>query len=325
MRPGVVDWAGPGASIAGGRLAMTTTPTKVCIRCKRDCAGRPRTRDERGRYTCQECFDAVVAKAPLKIAPPPPPEPPEVDIGYLLAEEQAAAAPVAQDTATCMQCGVLMAPGAVLCTRCGHDTRTGAVVKAAPGKKRGPKRCEKCGYDVTGLKKPKCPECGTVFKLGRDLNQERKETSQQTVKWAYLKPLIMMGIGLALVMGLAVGQYGEGAAVLYLMKYAVGVPIGGAVFWVCCLMWIGFDAPFHLTLIRLAGIYAVVDAVALATGFLPVLIVGRVITLAVYIALLADLMDMDYTDAIFVGLATGLAKFFAMLLIIMYFFPDMYN
>ena len=78
---------------------------------------------------CQPCADAAAAKAKA-----PPAESADVDIGYALAEEQAVAAPVAQDSATCVGCGVLMAPGTVICTHCGYDTRSGVRAKTGKGK-----------------------------------------------------------------------------------------------------------------------------------------------------------------------------------------------
>jgi hypothetical protein len=288
---------------------MTATPAKVCISCGQDCAGRPRVRDGQGRYMCRPCADAGAPRG-TPARQDVPTDPADVDIGYALAEEQAAAAPVARDTATCMGCGVLMAPGAVLCTRCGYDTRAGAQVKTSKGK-GGPKRCEKCGYDLTGLKKPKCPECGTVFTLGRDYNKEREEFSKDTARWAYLKPLIMFGIGAGIMLMVGGASQGGWGAALYLIKYAVEVPVGVLVFWLCCLVYLGFDAPMHLTALRLAGIYAVTDVVGLVAGFVPFPILPMVITLTVYIGLLMDLLDLDIQDAVILGFITGAAKMYA--------------
>lgn len=41
---------------------MPTGPAKICIFCKQDCAGRPRMKDEHGRYACQACVDARSAQ-----------------------------------------------------------------------------------------------------------------------------------------------------------------------------------------------------------------------------------------------------------------------
>jgi hypothetical protein len=55
---------------------------------------------------------------------------------YELAE-QAGAAPIPADTAGCPQCAAPMAGGAVLCTACGFDLRTGKKLAAASAPKPG--------------------------------------------------------------------------------------------------------------------------------------------------------------------------------------------
>jgi hypothetical protein len=305
---------------------MSTIPAKVCILCKQDCSKKPRLRDPQGRYTCEACANEAEAKAAAKKSatapPPPPPDPEEPDLSYALEEEQKVAAPLAADTASCMGCGVLMPPGALICTHCGFDTRTGAPTKTSKKEKRGPKRCEKCGYDLTGLKKPKCPECGHVFTLGRDLKKERAEDNRQTIRWAYIKPLITIAAGLALMCIIAASRGGEAYVIGYLIKYAAGFPIAAMVFWICCLMWVGFDAPLHLMLLRMAGVCAVTDAAAAAVDGLPLYFVTRAFIMIVFVGTLTDAMEMDMTDALIVGVITWLAKVMAVLAIIAYMMPQ---
>lgn len=66
--------------------------------------------------------------------------------------------------------GLMLGVGALLCLsrrRHGHD------------------RCERCGYDMTGLDlAERCPECGTATELGReaadrDIQQRRREVNRQ--------------------------------------------------------------------------------------------------------------------------------------------------
>jgi hypothetical protein len=93
---------------------------------------------------CPKCGTVLTVQAP----PPPPPPPPHAqpdsidDALYDLADQsqQAAAQAPPPLGPRCPQCMAEMAAGAVLCTRCGYDTRTGkslrpSVQKAAPGKK----------------------------------------------------------------------------------------------------------------------------------------------------------------------------------------------
>jgi hypothetical protein len=112
-------------------MADTAGP-KICIQCGDDCAGKPRTKDAQGRYTCRPCYDkkqAAAAAAPAKAAPDPtsarvaaPASTYDIDASLLkeLAGEEAA--PV---TATpCPTCGAGMMAGAVICTTCGYNVQT---------------------------------------------------------------------------------------------------------------------------------------------------------------------------------------------------------
>src|SRR5262245_13813492 len=101
---------------------------KICIRCGTDCSGRPRTKDEQGRYTCKACLEAHAAKA-RSAKPPSPPRAPEpiapADAGdggageYLLADDSAASA--ASQGGPCPDCGTYLPPEAQVCMSCGFS------------------------------------------------------------------------------------------------------------------------------------------------------------------------------------------------------------
>lgn len=80
---------------------------KICVRCGKDVAGQPRTKDRQGRYFCRPCVEALTAKAEARKAEP------------AAAHEPAAA---------CPGCGQPLDAGAVLCTNCGYNTTTGRGV-----------------------------------------------------------------------------------------------------------------------------------------------------------------------------------------------------
>lgn len=95
---------------------------KICVVCKQDCSGRPRQKDEQGRYTCQNCLDKQPkVGAPVKKG---------AAAGSVSGTKQsqgdaslaAALAGVDQNSMTpCPNCAVLLEPGAVVCTSCGFD------------------------------------------------------------------------------------------------------------------------------------------------------------------------------------------------------------
>ena len=104
---------------------------------------------------------------------------------------------------------------------------------------------------------------------------------------------------------------------MYLLGYLVGVPIGVAVFLLCCMIWIGFDAPIHLIAFRLAGVYAVTNIAQTLIGFAPYGgIVLWLIPMAMYVGLLSQMLEIELAEAIVVGFLTFLAKVIIALTII---------
>lgn len=144
----------------------------------------------------------------------------------------------------------------------------------------------------------------TVHGLPSDVpaRSARKQDAGPSVASMYLTPIVMFVLGAGLVAGLIAHFNGPAAAQTYLLGYALMVPIGLAVFLGCCALWIGFDAPLHVTAIRLAGIYAVVDAVSL----IP--IVGWLVGIITYVLLLSEMLEIDTTDACAVAILTFLVK-----------------
>ncbi|HBS29102.1 MAG TPA: hypothetical protein DEB06_06545 [Phycisphaerales bacterium] len=90
----------------------------------------------------------------------------------------------------------------------------------------------------------------------------------------------------------------------YLLGYAVLVPTGILGFYICSWLWIGFDAPFWLTAVRLAAVFAVADCVRLIVEPIPLLFIPWLISLGVYIGMLAKLLDIEWQEAAVVALVT---------------------
>jgi hypothetical protein len=276
-------------------------PAKVCILCGADCSKRPRVKDAQGRYSCKECLERHTQTAP----------PPADDLipSDLLAIE-ASAAPAA-GLQVCPNCQSSMPHGAPICIQCGFDSRKNAIIntnqsveKARPG---GRGKCPECGYSLKGLKHNKCPECGTLVLRQTERDKARYD-SDRIARMAYIKPLLHFGVGILIVAFFYLAQNEGEALMFYALKYAIQVPIGVVAFFLCCLLWMGFDAPMHLTALRLAGVYALVDAASLILSLLPLHFLGWVIVLAIYIGLLAEALELDLQDAIIVGVVTSLIR-----------------
>ncbi len=297
-----------------------TGPAKTCIRCGQDCSGKPRTKDPQGRYTCRECYDkALAARAqatevkPARAAVAVPaggpaaaservPDPEPADGVFGLEDDAAGLGAIAAaQPKECTNCGLFLPQATIICTRCGLNTQTGKVLGTQKVAGEG-RQCIKCGYSLQGLKGTKCPECGTVnfvqTKEEKRREQDRK-ASRAVARNAYLKPIIVFIVGLAAMVGLftMLGASTEGALVSLLMKYAIFVPIGVVVYFICCLLWMGFDAPMHLSALRLAAAFAVTDAISLPAMLLGFLF-GPIVLICAMGLILRDLMDLDIQDAI---------------------------
>jgi len=221
----------------------------------------------------------------------------------------------------CPGCQSSMPHGSTICVQCGFDTRKGAAITtlhAVDKVRSGKGHCPECGYSLKGLKENRCPECGTIVTRQTEREKARYE-SARIARMAYIKPLIQFAIGAIGIGFILISQQETELFMNYLLLYGIRVPIGVAVFFACCLVWMGFDAPMHLTAIRLAGVYALVDLLAvLLVTFLPIPLFINVIVLFVYVGLLADSLDLDLQDAIIVGLITYLVRILATVAIRMY-------
>ncbi len=287
---------------------------KLCVRCGVDCSNRPRVKDAQGRYVCRVCLDAKAAPAPIPVADDALP------IGLV---EEPAAAPAGPQI--CPSCGSSIPHGGAICVQCGFDVRKGAKLGTDRGQPQEqspipPKngKCGKCGYSIKGLKEPRCPECGTV--IGRMSDRERRRRDNaQTVKWSYLKPLIQIaaGVGGGALLCLVKGEPVD--ALRYAVTYAVLLPFTEIVFVACCFLWLGFDSTLHLILLRIAGVQALVCLVATVADFLPFgYLVGGVIKLIAYIGILSESMELDFQDAVLVGIATCGVQLIMMIMIVAY-------
>lgn len=290
-------------------------PAKVCILCGADCSKRPRVKDAQGRYSCKECLDRHTQAAP----------PPADDLipGDLLAIE-ASAAPAA-GLQVCPNCQSSMPHGAPICIQCGFDSRKNAIIntnqsveRARPG---GRGKCPECGYSLKGLKHNKCPECGTLVLRQTERDKARYD-SDRIARMTYIKPLLQFGIG-ALIISFYFLFHNDGEGLAkYFLSYAIQVPIGVAGFFLCCMLWMGFDAPMHITALRLAGVYALVDmTIVLLLVVLPIQFVG-IIALVVYVGLLAESLELDLQDAIIVGLVTFLIRFMVRIALLVHYLEN---
>lgn len=187
--------------------------------------------------------------------------------------------------------------------------RSGAAVREAQ-KPAGPElRCPSCGYSMKGLRSLRCPECGKAVSASAIGKTKDAGVDAQRNEMRHLT--IMLLVGLAGSIGLMLAMRGWEGAVGYLIVYAISVPAGLAAYFICCLLWVGFDEPMPIVAYKLAAIYAVVDLLSHGLSFVPVLNMGLLrlaIVGAAYIGLLMSQLDLDQGDAIGVAIATFIMK-----------------
>ncbi len=145
----------------------------------------------------------------------------------------------------------------------------------------------------------------------RHLNKaltQNAEDAQAFLRREYTKPAIMMMISMGVMLTLVSSFAGLGSAGIYLIEYSVNVFAGSVIFWLCTMLWIGVDAPIHLNVLRLAAIDATALLVFIIGSFVLWPLVGWFLFLVTYIGLLAEMLDLEYGDAIIFAILRVLLK-----------------
>ncbi|MCG3123472.1 MAG: hypothetical protein GIKADHBN_01891 [Phycisphaerales bacterium] len=280
-------------------MAESVPAGKICIVCKQDCSRKPRTKDAHGRYICGPCESAAVARR----------KSPQTGVG----EAPRTAAPAVEEDEpfelegfdpAAMQDLLKVEAGAAPVGP--PPTLTFEEPTSADVAEQG-RKCPKCGYNLRGLKGRTCPECGAEarYKSGRTHAMESiEEERRTTVRMAYIRP-ISLAVGGVIALAVIRGAQGRGEDLPgELVLLGIRVPVGIVAYLICCATFLGFNAPVHLTALRLAGVYAVMAALwALVSGF-PIGLF-RLALLAVYIILLMTELELDRGDAIIMALLTG--------------------
>lgn len=323
-------------------MSQAPANAKICAICGQDCSNRPRTKDPRGRYTYNDCLlNAKLARGGEVVLPPLPSSdrahsaldepvsllddpasefPPEDDGIVPLAEDDSPPPP--RPSMPCPNCARPLAPDVVVCMGCGYNRATGERVGTdADGKPRGKNKgkksgggakaltCAQCGYNLSGLKTTRCPECGKINIVRTSKREREMEESQRQAKLAFIKPACMLVGGLAATTLILVMQSSGAAIPGYLIAFAIGFVVSLVVYFVCSVIFIGFDEPFPLTALRLAGVYAVTDALSTLMAPLPIgWVAGWLIVGIVWIGLMVAVMEIDTEDAVIFGVISLVAK-----------------
>lgn len=296
-------------------LESSFASAKICIYCKTDCSDRPRVRDRQGRYACRACAEtassAFERQGPLAE---------DVDADILLAPEPEMKRE--REKVHCPVCLREILPGERLCVSCNYDPATGLTEETLVARKPLGKEglvCVNCGYSLRGLRAMRCPECRQPVVHRADQKARSGAFADETTRQAYLTPLLMLGIGGGLyVVGSAIA-HGPAGAPLAAIILTAQVITGLLAFFLCSALIFGFDAPWHLTTLRLAGIYSVVNVAGLV---IDELLGGscflHVLLLLIYIQMLMSLLELDLQDAIILGFVLFLVRFGLLMALVMW-------
>jgi len=138
------------------------------------------------------------------------------------------------------------------------------------------------------------------------MRQQDRDAGERAARMEYIKPTVMLLLGGGIVVGSVLSSGSAGSALLYVLVISVELIVGVAGLWAASALWLGGMGPLGLGILRLAGIYAMTDMIALFLGELA--FVGSLIQLVCYVAMLAWLFDLDPAESILLAILTFVLK-----------------
>ena len=141
------------------------------------------------------------------------------------------------------------------------------------------------------------------------MRQQDRDDSERAARMEYIKPAVMLLLGGGIVVSYLLSSSGVGGALLYVVVLSIELIVGVAGLWAASAIWLGGMGPLGLGILRLAGIYAMTDMIALFLGELA--FVGLLIQLVCYVAMLAWLFELDPAESILLAILTFVLKIVA--------------
>lgn len=300
-------------------MAGDSVAAKLCVRCGVDVSGARRVKDSRGRYLCGECYDEALrerrggageaASAAAAVAAIPVDNPLNssldsqlddevLDAEALLAEEAGAEPLELVQGLACPGCAAALTPDAAICVQCGYNVREGRALKTSRGQDEA------------------AAEVNAQLKAGRDADRSAKRREQSRVEytkagaWCLGSLVISLFITASLADGAGVGM----AVAEHLIGFGIGVLFATAVYFGCCLLWVGFDQPWPLIALKMGAVHALYGLIAIPLGFLWIF--GSIIKFIVYVVLLQNFMDLELQDALIVAVLTAFAAVLSVVIVL---------
>ncbi|MCA9299397.1 MAG: hypothetical protein KDA28_10035 [Phycisphaerales bacterium] len=268
---------------------------KMCIGCGLDCSDKPRVKDRQGRYLCQSCLDQrQAARAAKEVEEPAFPEfasptgfDPDGDFHGPADDPGAPPFPIRDQTAvgtrTCGSCGADVAETRMIC-RCGRPLDS---LLSERDKKKKKKR-----------------DANRRTTIGFDREAAERETMRAHRRDHHIAIAGFIAGSIIFVTLLAVLTHGEVPEEMLVMGYliflGVGLALASATYFAACVVWIGFELPLGLTILKLAAIQAIAGNMLLLPGLR-----GIIVFAGVYAFLCKGYLDLDTADGWILGLAVA--------------------
>ncbi|MGH7242806.1 MAG: hypothetical protein ACREJD_05255 [Phycisphaerales bacterium] len=271
---------------------------KVCVQCGVDCTETKRFKDAQGHYTCNKCYDRLKYGLPIE-------KDVLVDQGPALA--LADEIPIEGDQLPCPRCGQEIPPGETVCRNCRYDITIGAAPSSPAMEMSRP--CGKCGYDMMGLAlRAHCPECGADE---YERERAKKEKHQNQFVLFYQEPLIISAAGLGALILLRLINGDLHKLAIDFIAIGVSVPLALVAYWLfCVVLGGGLDQGWALAAVNFLAVFAVSWTVETLFSYLPIPIVGWVISLIVYYGMLTYRLDLDgWKDALALTILLRILQF----------------
>ncbi len=298
---------------------------KVCVRCKRDCSAVARVKNPQGQYMCRECYDTEALglkgrpgrdfAADSSSAVAAPPHAPPASNGVEVAEDnsipleeivnsgeglgahaaRAAGDGTPRDIPMCAYCGMPLKDGTIICLGCGMNSTTGLFLNGKPA--TAAHKCVKCGYDMRGLKSPRCPECGEVNTAAKRLKHRPRE---QVLREEFLRPGIYIALGVVIANVIFGLHYGWTSLIGHAVWFAAGVVACSIGYLIGAMLWIGMEGSLASQGVRIVACVALADAAMWFGDLIPFTGLWLILPAIAYVAVMQDLFDMDLNDAVIV-------------------------